>query len=123
MKRLLPAVEAPKGRPRNVCTPCWITPRSFPEDVSTTGVAYFAVTSPPQAAVGIKLPNQLPANAAPPPTSEDFKSARRPTLEFNMSLRFMAVPPLSLLGERSQPYLTGCANHTAVTLLVSSDGT
>src|SRR5204863_9428565 len=36
--RFAPAVDAPYGMPRKLCTPLCSTPRTFPDVVSTTGV-------------------------------------------------------------------------------------
>src|SRR6266851_4746862 len=64
-----------------------MTPRTFPEAVSTMGPSYFDEGSTPKAAAGIKLPKRALAAAAPPPSSEDFISARRPKFTFGISFR------------------------------------
>src|ERR1700722_2911596 len=64
-----------------------MTPRTFPEAVSTMGPSYFEEGSTAKASAGIRPPKRAPAAAAPPPSKEDFINARRPILIFRKSFQ------------------------------------
>src|SRR5258708_40012462 len=76
-------------------------PRTFPAVVSTIGPSYFDDGSTPKAAAGIKPLKRPLAAATPPPSSEDFRSARRPKFTFGtwfwglqLLFRRMDLPPI-----------------------------